>query len=66
MKKLVITTLALASTLSFGQAINQSAEKVKVKAPKKVDKADELITNRRFRAQNGGLNPLSVNMNLFL
>lgn len=36
----------------------------KTEGEKKADKADELITNRRFRASNGSLSKFSMNMSL--
>lgn len=43
----------------------QSTAKIqKWKGEEKADKADELITNRRFRASNGSLSKYSMNMSL--
>jgi hypothetical protein len=61
MKKSLLLLVALTvSTYSFA---NEEKDKMKdmVKGEKKVDKADELITNRRFRASNGSLSNFSFN-----
>jgi len=68
MKKriLVLTSLVMCS-VGFAQdevEINKSEEKVKTTQVKKVDEADELITNRRFRASNGSLSKFSMNTSL--
>jgi len=61
-------TIALAfSTVAFAEetdAINKSSEEVKITKEKKTDKADELITNRRFRASNGSLSKFSFNTSI--
>jgi hypothetical protein len=65
MKKLLLP-IAILSLVAYADdaKINKSEESVKIKKEKKVDKADELITNRRFRASNGSLSKLSMNTSL--
>jgi hypothetical protein len=65
MKKLLLP-LAMLSLVAYADEteINKSEKKVEVKKEKKVDKADELITNRRFRAQNGSLSKFSMNTSI--
>jgi hypothetical protein len=64
MKKLLVLTL-LTSLAAHAEEVAQSKKDVgKIKAKDKVDKADELITNRRFRAQNGSLSNFSMNTSL--
>lgn len=62
MKKMnsIILGLSLMSASAFAQA-TQSESNLEVKAKNKADKADEVITNRRFRAQNGSLSRFSLN-----
>lgn len=61
----LILSLSLGLNLTYSQTEKNISTK-KVKAPKveKSDKADQVITNRRFRAQNGSLSKFSMNSNL--
>jgi hypothetical protein len=52
--------LLMLSDHSFAEE-QRSEENIKIKAPKKVDKSDQLITNRRYRARTGSLSDLSLN-----
>jgi hypothetical protein len=65
MKKLLLP-IAILSLVAYADdaKINKSEESVQIKKEKKVDKADELITNRRFRAQNGSLSNFSLNTSI--
>lgn len=51
--------LLLFAGQSFGQE-QKSETEVKVKKPAKVDKSDQLITNRRYRARTGSLSAFSL------
>ena len=70
MKKGELMKLILLSVLCLG--LNANAQEVSVSkkevsptpVDKKVDKADELITNRRFRASNGSLSSFSFNTSI--
>lgn len=67
MFKKFILPMALLSVAAYAEdtaKINTTEKNVKIKAEKKNDKADELITNRRFRASNGSLSKLSMNTSL--
>jgi hypothetical protein len=70
MKKGEFMKLFLLGVLCLGlnanaQEVNVSKKEVKPEAmDKKVDKADELITNRRFRASNGSLSSFSFNTSI--
>lgn len=44
--------------------IQKNEKTISTKTKKASDKADELITNRRFRASNGSLSNFSMNMNI--
>lgn len=44
--------------------VQKNETKIKTKKSKGADKADELITNRRFRASNGSLSNFSMNLNM--
>ncbi|MEE2671404.1 MAG: hypothetical protein VYA54_06830 [Bdellovibrionota bacterium] len=63
MKLLLIPALLLSMGV-HAEVTNQSETKVENKEGKKTDKADQLITNRRFRASNGSLSNFSLNTNL--
>jgi hypothetical protein len=58
--------LVLCSLMSLPAFSNQKEEQspVNKKAKEDVDKADELITNRRFRASNGSLSKFSLNTSI--
>lgn len=63
-KTLLLATICL-SFSAFAQDTKTSNKDIpKNKTVDKADKADELITNRRFRASNGSLSDLSMNMSL--
>lgn len=67
MKKLLIFLITFTQVASAqdSPAANTNEAEVKVKKQaNKTDEADELITNRRFRAQNGSLSSISMNMSL--
>jgi hypothetical protein len=68
MKKILLIVICVASAFSFASTVKKE-ETVKpkntnVRDTSKVDKADELITNRRFRAQNGSLSRFSMNTSI--
>lgn len=58
---LLIATFTLAGMQSYGQQTQQSVESVESKSSEGYDQADELITNRRFRASTGSLSDWSIN-----
>lgn len=60
LKKSMALALILSSTSLLAEEATTSTTKVKVKKEQKVDKADELITNRKMRAENGSLSSYSV------
>lgn len=70
MKKLSLILLSASLLTSFAFAeetadVQKNETKVTTKSgAKKSDKADELITNRRFRASNGSLSNFSMNLNI--
>tara|TARA_B100001971_G_C18268000_1_gene596003 strand:+ start:3886 stop:4836 length:951 start_codon:yes stop_codon:yes gene_type:complete len=67
MLKKIILPIAILSFAAYAEdtaEINKTSKDVEIKAEKKTDKADELITNRRFRASNGSLSSLSMNTSI--
>lgn len=64
MKLNLLLALAMLVTANVYADEKSEATTDKTKAEKKVDKADELITNRRFRAQNGSLSNFSMNISI--
>lgn len=65
-RSLFIVALTMSSIVFADEAvkINKSEQKVKTTQTNKTDKADELITNRRFRASNGSLSKFSLNTSM--
>lgn len=61
MKKLLVLSLLTSLVAHAEEVATTKKDGVKIKSTKSSDKADELITNRRFRAQNGSLSNLSLN-----
>jgi hypothetical protein len=53
--------MLLLSGQSFANQVQKVESTVKAKGPSKVDKSDELITNRRYRASTGSLSNFSLN-----
>lgn len=60
-KRSMAISLILLSATNYAKESKTSSTQVKVKKDKKVDKADQLITNRRMRADGGSLSSLSIN-----
>lgn len=60
LKKTITLSLALLGTASFAETATTSTTKVKAKSEKTSDKADELITNKRMRANSGSLSKYSI------
>lgn len=59
--KVLLLPVLLLSFAAHAEEANRTETKVKVKKEKKTDAADQAITNRRFRAQNGSLSDFSLN-----
>ena len=61
LKKSIALALMIAGPAVFAEATTSTSQtKVKIKKSEKVDKADELITNRRMRADGGSLSKFSI------
>jgi hypothetical protein len=63
MKNILLLSLIFSAT-AFADEAAKSTKEVKTEVKKETDKADELITNRRFRAQNGSLSNFSLNTSI--
>ena len=61
MKTLLILLIALSTSVT-AQTTKTVSETIEPEKNEGSDKADELITNRRFRASNGSLSALSLNL----
>lgn len=60
LKKSMALALIIAGPCVFAAETTTSTTKVETKTEKKIDKADELITNRKMRAETGSLSAYSV------
>tara|TARA_Y100000768_G_C23989989_1_gene691774 strand:+ start:7332 stop:8276 length:945 start_codon:yes stop_codon:yes gene_type:complete len=62
--KLLLLPVLMFSFAAHAEDANKTETNVKIKKEKKTDKADQAITNRRFRASNGSLSDFSLNASL--